>query len=58
MGKRKLGKLLSNIGRTIAVISALLAIVKVIPTNGMLQWGALIIGILFILIGEKIKVDN
>lgn len=41
---------LSNLGKIIAISSAILAILRIIPTNGIIQWTLLLIGILLLII--------
>lgn len=52
------GALISNIGKTIAVVSSIAAILRIIPMNGVVQWSGLIVGILTILLGSSIKNKN
>lgn len=55
MSKKQLGKILEDGGRIVALIIAILIILKVLPSTGVLSWGILIICAISILIGNKIR---
>jgi len=49
------GKLIYNIGKIIAIVSSVAAILRIIPMNGTIQWSGLIVAILLILLGKRVE---
>lgn len=53
--EKKSNEILMNFGKIIAILSAILGIIHIIPMNGILQWAMLLSGIIFIILGKIIK---